>query len=202
MLPNSANKLIEEFSKLPGIGPKSASRLVFYLLGKSKEDVINFGQAVIDLKQGLRECRGCFNISERGLCKICRSAKRDRRQLMVVEQPLDVVAMEKTEYQGLYHVLGGVISPIDGVGPEHLRIEQLIDRLKKGSFKEMILATDPSLEGEATAMYIGKLVAKDEELKTKGIKVTRIARGLPVGGDLEYADEDTLNQAIEGRLEY
>ncbi|TSC92450.1 MAG: Recombination protein recR [Candidatus Berkelbacteria bacterium Licking1014_7] len=217
MLPESVNNLISEFSKLPGIGPKSASRLVFYLLSKSVDDVADLGRAVLDLKKNLRFCDECFNISEEKKCKICQSARRDRTKIMVVSAPLDIVAMEKTEYNGLYFVLGGVISPIDGVGPENLRIDQLLERIKEDTdMKELILATNPSLEGEATAMYIAKSISNLKSPRklppdggairgrqiSKLPKITRIARGLPVGGDLEYADEETLSQAVDGRKEY
>jgi len=202
ILPDSVQNLIDELSKLPGIGPKTASRLAFYLLTKSDQDVENLGKAVADLKKNLVICQKCFNIGEKSPCDICSEPQREQSTLMVVEEPLDVVALEKTGYNGLYHVLGGVISPIDGIGPENLRIRELLDKLKKappnGGFKEVILATDPSLEGEATAMYIAKQILK-ENIK---VKVTRIARGLPVGGDLEYADEITLTRALEGRKEY
>ena len=198
ILPKSVQNLIEEFSKLPGVGPKTASRLVFYLLTKPESDIARLGNAVTELKKNLVYCEKCFNISEKTPCVICLDPKRDETEVMVVEEPLDVLALSKTDYQGLYHVLGGVISPIDGIGPEELRIMELIAKLKKGSTKELILATDPSLEGEATAMYISKLIEK-ENIK---IKVTRIARGLPVGSDLEYADEITLTRALEGRNNY
>lgn len=197
ILPDSVSKLIEEFSKLPGIGPKTASRLTFYLLTKSDGDVANFGQAVLELKKQLKFCQNCYNITEASICLICQNPKRDHFLLMVVEEPLDVVALEKTGYQGVYHVLGGVISPIEGIGPENLRIKELFSRIKKDSIKEIILATDPSLEGEATAMYIAREIQKMSK-----VKITRIARGLPVGGDLEYADEITLTRALEGRREY
>lgn len=200
ILPESVENLIEEFSKLPGVGPKSASRLSFYLLSKSQRDIDSFAEALSNLKKNLVICENCFNISEKNPCGICSDPKRDKTKLMVVEEPLDVLAMSRTDYKGLYHVLGGVISPIDGIGPENLRIKELIDKLKKdtSSIEEVILATDPSLEGEATAMYVNqKLTDSDSKLK-----VTRIARGLPVGGDLEYADEITLSRALEGRSKY
>ena len=201
-LPSSIQNLIDEFSKLPGVGPKTAGRLVFYLLSKPNSDIENLGSAVSNLKKGLVTCQECFNISEKSPCEICADPKRDKTKLLVVEEPLDVVALSRTDYNGLYHILGGVISPIDGIGPENLRVSELIDKLKKGSkaggFTEVILATDPSLEGEATSMYISRRVQK-ENIK---INITRIARGLPVGGDLEYADEITLTRALEGRKEY
>jgi recombination protein RecR len=198
ILPKSVQNLIEEFSKLPGVGPKTAGRLVFYLLSKPAIDIENLGETVKNLKKNLKICEECFNITEVSPCVICADSKRDRKKLMIVEEPLDVIALSKTDYDGLYHVLGGVISPIDGIGPEQLRIHELIAKLKKGDIEETILATDPSLEGEATAMYITKLIQK-ENIPSK---VTRIARGLPVGGDLEYADEITLTRALEGRSKY
>lgn len=198
-LPRSIQNLIEEFSKLPGIGPKTASRLCFYLLTKPDIDVNNLGEAVTNLKKNLKYCQNCFNITEKDPCDICADARRDKTKLMVVEEPLDVVALEKTGFDGLYFCIGGQISPIDGIGPENLRIAELLSKIEKETkIREMILATDPSLEGEATAMYIANQVAK-RKIKTK---VTRIARGLPVGGDLEYADEITLTRALEGRKEY
>lgn len=204
MLPKNIQDTIDEFSKLPGIGPKTASRLTFYLLSKVSADVEKLGQTIVDLKKNLQECRRCFNISIQELCEICDDPKRDQKMIMVVEEPLDIVALEKTDYQGIYHVLGGQISPIDGIGPEDLRIKQLMDRVKGENIEELILSTDPSLEGEATAMYISKQIEKlkDESTKLKKLSVTRIARGLPVGSDLEYADEITLTRALEGRREY
>lgn len=205
-LPRSILNLIEEFGKLPGVGPKTASRLTFYLLTKSNQDVEKFGDAIINLKKNLKTCSQCFSITENDPCPICANPKRDKTILMVVEEPLDVVALEKTGFQGLYHVLGGVISPIDGIGPENLRVRELIAKIEKESdIKEVILATDPSLEGEATSMYIDSQIKKIKINPPKGGKklhVTRIARGLPVGGDLEYADEITLTRALEGRKEY
>lgn len=204
ILPDSVQKLIEEFGKLPGIGPKTASRLSFYLLSKPQRDIDSFSEALSNLKKNLVFCEECFNISEKNPCDICTDPKRDKTSIMVVEEPLDVLALSRTEYKGLYHVLGGVISPIDGIGPENLRIKELIDKLKKDDkIEEVILATDPSLEGEATAMYIAQKLAelKAQNSKLK-IAVTRIARGLPVGGDLEYADEITLTRALEGRGKY
>lgn len=198
-LPHSIEKLIEEFAKLPSVGPKTASRLAFYLLSKPDRDVQTLGEAVIDLKKNLKFCSECFNITETDPCAICSDPKRDKTKIMVVEQPLDVVALEKTNYDGIYFVIGGVISPIDGIGPENLRIGAFLAKIEKNpSISEVILATDPSLEGEATSMYIDKQITK------RGIKIkaTRIARGLPVGGDLEYADEITLTRALEGRKEY
>lgn len=199
LLPHSIENLIEEFGRLPGIGPKTASRLVFYLLSRPNLDVENLGEAVINLKKNLKYCQSCFNITEVDPCQICANPKRDQTNIMVVEEPLDIVALEKTQYDGLYFTLGGVISPIDGIGPENLRISEFLAKIEKTpEIKEVILATDPSLEGEATSMYI------DSQIRKKGykVKVTRIARGLPVGSDLEYADEITLTRALEGRREY
>jgi recombination protein RecR len=199
MLPKSVQNLIDEFSRLPGIGPKTAARLTFYLLTKPKSDIASLGSAVTDLAKNLQYCKHCFNVSEHELCKICDSEERDHSSIAVVEEPLDVIALEKSfAFTGVYHVLGGSISPIDGVGPENLRIEQLLDRLKEGNIVELILATNPDLEGEATAAYI-KDRMKNMQLDTK---ITRIARGLPVGGDLEYADLVTLKRSLEGRREY
>lgn len=200
ILPKSIQRLIEEFSKLPGIGPKTAARLTFYLLSKSLEDVQNLGKAIYHLKRNLLSCSQCFSISETDPCPICKDPKRDRKTILVVQTPLDLLAVEKTkQYKGLYHVLGGAIVPMEGIGPEDLRIKELLDRISKDkdNISEIILATNPDLEGEATAMYIRQKIPK-----IKSIKVTRIARGLPVGGDLEYADEMTLTRALEGRREY
>ena len=204
MLPKNIQETIDEFSKLPGIGPKTASRLTFYLLSKAEMEVEKLGQSLVNLKKNLKECQRCFNITTTDLCDICANEKRDGTKIMVVEEPLDIVALEKTDYSGLYHVLGGQISPIDGIGPENLRIAPLLERITKKQTEELILSTDPSLEGEATAMYIAKQVEKlkKENSKLKNLKVTRIARGLPVGSDLEYADEITLTRALEGRREY
>jgi recombination protein RecR len=199
MLPKSVQNLIDEFSRLPGIGPKTAARLTFYLLTKPKSDIANLGSAVTGLADNLQYCKHCFNVSEQELCKICDNDGRDHSSIAVVEEPLDVIALEKSfAFTGVYHVLGGSISPIDGIGPENLRIEQLLDRLKEGNVVELILATNPDLEGEATAAYI-KDRMKNMNLETK---ITRIARGLPVGGDLEYADLVTLKRSLEGRREY
>lgn len=204
MLPKSITNLIEEFSRLPGIGPKSAARLTFYLLTKSEDDINKLGDTINQLKKGLLFCEKCYNIATESPCGICQDNKKNTSIVCVVEEPLDILALEKTGFEGIYHVLGGVISPIDGIGPENLRINQFINRLTNESINEVILATNPSLEGEATAMYISNQVIK---LQKQGkintnIKLTRIARGLPVGGDLEYADEVTLTRALEGRREY
>ena len=197
-LPSSVQNLINELSKLPGIGTKSAERLTFYLLRSSEKDTKLLGEAILHLKGKIKICSCCFNLAESDPCSICRNPQRDNSIICVTEEPLDVLALEKTGFKGLYHVLGGIISPIEGIGPENLRIRELLKRIKNNQkiIKEIILATNPSLEGEATAMYISRL------LSPLGIKITRIARGLPVGGDLEYADEDTLGKAIEGRRDY
>jgi recombination protein RecR len=196
-LPASVQNLIDEFSRLPSVGPKLAARLTFYLLTKPEKDIESLGQAILDLKKNLTKCRKCFHISEKEICDICESPDRRKDVLLAVEEPLDVIAFEKTGgFDGMYHVIGGVISPIDGIGPEDLRINQLIERIDADGITELILATNPSLEGEATASYIKNL------LKDKPLKITRIARGLPVGGDLEYADEVTLMRSLDGRGEY
>lgn len=199
MLPESVQNLIDEFSKLPGVGPKTAARLVFYLLTKPAADLNSLGQSVLMLAKNLVLCQNCFNISETEQCTICADDKRDHTIITVVEEPLDVIALEKSlGFRGVYHVLGGVISPINGVGPEDLRIEQLLLRLKEHNIHEVILATNPNLEGEATAAYLRDRIHSVNEK----IKITRIARGLPIGGDLEYADEVTLKRSLEGRREY
>lgn len=199
MLPSSIQNLIDQFGRLPGVGPKTAARLTFYLLTKPKSDITNLGNAVLDLTNNLVYCKNCFNISEKEICSICEDEKREHSLVAAVEEPLDVIALEKSlGFCGVYHVLGGSISPIDGIGPDDLRIEQLIDRIRDGKIKEVILATNPDLEGEATAAFVkNKINALDMD-----VMVTRIARGLPVGGDLEYADEVTLKRSLEGRREY
>lgn len=204
MLPKSIQNLISEFGKLPGVGPKTAARLTFYLLSKPEDDIKKLGQAVSDLKENLVYCQECYNISETSPCKICQDTIRSHDTLCVVEEPLDILAFERTNYRGLYHVLGGVISPIDDIGPENLRIKELVAKVNNSKVTEIILATDPSLEGEATAMYIAKEISnlKKKNVKRKNLKVTRLARGLPVGGDLEYTDEVTLTRALEGRSEF
>lgn len=189
-------KLIEEFEKLPGIGHKTAQRLAFHVLNLPTEKADNLAKAITDAKHRIRYCSICSNLTEQDPCSVCSSNTRDRSVYCVVESPRDVVAMERTrEFKGLYHVLHGVISPMSGIGPEDIKIKELLARVKDGNVKEVILATNPNVEGEATAMYISKL------LKPLGIKVTRIAHGIPVGGDLEYADEVTLAKALEGRRE-
>ncbi len=197
LIPKSIEKTIEEFSKLPGIGQKSAERLTFYLLRKTNSDIERFGTTVCKLKEGLRYCSNCQNMTTEDICEICKKPDRDPSVICIVEEVLDLMALEKANnYKGHYHVLHGVISPIDGVGPDELKIAELIERIKKGGIKEIILALNPSLEGEATSAYILRYI------KDYDIKVTRIARGIPVGGDLEYADSQTLKRAFEGRVEY
>ncbi|MBN1937761.1 MAG: recombination protein RecR [Anaerolineae bacterium] len=193
-VPEAVTRLVEEFSRLPGIGPKTASRLTYYLLRASTEQVLALGDAITQLKARIRFCSRCFNITEVDPCPVCTDAKRDSGVVCVVEEPLDLLAIERAGgYHGLYHVLHGAISPVDGVGPEDLRIRELIERMRQEPVVEVILATNPSLEGEATAMYIQR------QLLPFNIRVTRLARGLPVGGDLEYADAITLARALEGR---
>jgi len=197
MLPKSIQNAIDEFSRLPGIGPKSAARIVFYLISKHEVDIEKLSNSIAHLKRDLKICSICFNYAESEPCEICQDAKKDDGSILVVEEPLDVLAIERAGFNGKYHVLGGVISPINGIGPDDLRIGQLIDRVRKNENKinEIILATNPTLEGEATAVYIA------QRLQSYKIKVTRLARGLPSGGDLEYADEATLSRSIEGRKE-
>lgn len=186
--------LIDELGRLPGVGPKSAQRIAFHLLAADPADVRRLADALVEVKQKVRFCRVCGNVAEDDECRICRDTRRDPAVLCVVEEPKDVVAIEKTrEFRGRYHVLGGAISPIEGVGPDDLRVKELMSRLADGVINELILATDPNLEGEATATYLARMT------KPLGLKVTRLASGLPVGGDLEYADEVTLGRAFEGR---
>lgn len=188
--------LIDELGRLPGVGPKSAQRIAYYLLKAAPEDANRLAQAIIDAKARVSWCRRCFNIAEGELCAFCRDDRRDPTLLCVVEEPRDIVAVERThEFTGRYHVLQGAISPIEGIGPEQLRVKELVRRVGEEGVQEAILATNPNIEGEATAMYLAKL------LKPLGVRVTRIASGLPVGGDLEYADEVTLGRAFEGRRE-
>ena len=192
----SIEKLIEAFEKLPSIGNKTAARLAFHMLDATQEETKEFVQAILDAKKNLKYCSKCFNISDTDPCPICANVNRDHTLVCVVEDVRDVVAMERThEFKGIYHVLHGSISPMNGVGPDDIKIKELLSKLMGGEVKEIILATNPRVEGEATAMYISKLV------KPLGIKVTRIAHGIPVGGDLEYTDEVTLSKALEGRRE-
>ena len=192
----SIEKLIEAFEKLPSIGNKTAARLAFYMLNSSKEETDEFVSAIINAKKNLKYCSKCYNISDTDPCTICENPKRDQTVICVVEDVRDIIAMERThEFKGVYHVLHGSISPMNGIGPEDIKIKELLARLMDGQVKEIILATNPIVEGEATAMYLSKLI------KPLGIKVTRIAHGIPVGGDLEYTDEITLTKALEGRRE-
>lgn len=194
--PRSVSRLIEEFHRLPGIGPKTAQRLTFYLLRAPKPQVEQLSEAIRDLREKITTCAICQNIAESNPCPICGDEARDHSLICVVEEPLDLVAIERTrEYTGVYHVLHGAISPVEGIGPEDLRIRELLARLQDGRVSEVLLATNPNIEGEATAMYLERLI------KPLGIRLTRLARGLPVGGDLEYADEITLTRALEGRRE-
>jgi recombination protein RecR len=194
--PEPIAKLIDSFSRLPGIGPKTAARLAFYVLRMKEEDVIDFAKALVNVKRNLTYCSVCCNITDTDPCRICSDKSRDVSVICVVQEPKDLVAMERTrEFNGHYHVLNGAISPMDGLGPDDIRIAELVRRLGDDTVQELILATNPNIEGEATAMYLSRLV------KPFGIKVTRIAHGLPVGGDLEYADEVTISKALEGRRE-
>lgn len=194
--PEPISKLIDSFTKLPGIGPKTAVRLAFFVLNMKEDDVLNFAKALVSAKRELTHCSVCGNITDEDPCPICKDTSRDESIICVVQDPKDVIAMEKMkDYQGKYHVLHGAISPMDGIGPEDINVPALINRLKDEEVEELILATNPNIEGEATAMYISRLV------KPSGIRTTRIAHGLPVGGDLEYADEVTLSKALEGRTD-
>ena len=194
--PEPISKLIDSFMKLPGIGPKTAQRLAFYVLNMNEEDVVDFSRSLMKVKRELQFCSVCGHITDVDPCYICTDKSRDRSIICVVQDTKDVIAMEKMrEYQGMYHVLHGAISPMDGIGPEDINIPALLERLEDENVKELILATNPNIEGESTAMYISRLV------KPIGLKTTRLAHGLPVGGDLEYADEVTLSKAIEYRTE-
>jgi len=195
-VPEPVTRLVEEFSKLPGIGPKTASRLTYYLLRAADEQSLNLAAALQELKARTQFCNTCFNITEKQPCPICSDPGREGMLICVVENPLDVLAIEKTGvYSGRYHVLHGAISPIEGIGPENLKITQLLKRLQNSGVEEIIIATNPTLEGEATAMYLHKQMA------AYSLKISRLARGLPIGGDLEYVDEITLVRALEGRSE-
>tara|TARA_B110000438_G_C15569154_1_gene544606 strand:- start:111 stop:719 length:609 start_codon:yes stop_codon:yes gene_type:complete len=190
----AVQSLIDEFGKLPGVGPKSAQRIAFHLVKLPKDDALRLARAISEAKEKVRFCEKCFNMSDEATCGICSDGRRDPSLVCVVEEPRDIVAVEKTqEYKGFYHVLQGAINPIDGIGPDQLRVKELLERLQDGVVREVILCTNPNIEGEATAMYLARL------LGPLGISVTRIASGLPVGGDLEYADELTLGRALEGR---
>jgi recombination protein RecR len=195
-LPRPVARLVEELIRLPGVGPKSASRLAYYLLRAPEEEARALAEALLEMKQRMRQCSRCYNITEIDPCAICSDENRDRSRICVVEAPLDIVALERTgRYRGLYHVLHGAISPVEGIGPDDLRIGELLTRVRLQPVEEIILATNPSLEGDATAMYLA------QQLIPLGVRVTRLAHGLPMGGDLEYADEITLSRALEGRRE-
>jgi recombination protein RecR len=192
----AVQELIDELGRLPGIGPKSAQRIAFHLLKLPREDALRLSQAIVEAKDKVSFCTRCFNVAEGEECSICLDSRRDATLVCVVEEPRDIVAIEKTQdYQGRYHVLQGAINPIEGVGPDQLRIKELLQRLGTEEIAEIILCTNPNIEGDATAMYLSR------QLRPLGIKVTRLASGLPVGGDLEYADELTLGRALEGRRE-
>ncbi len=195
-IPEPVTKLIEAFARLPGVGPKTASRLTYYLLRAPDDVSLNLADALRDMKANTRYCSLCYNITVDDPCPICADAQRDQRTIAVVEEPLDVLAIERTgAYKGLYHVLHGAISPVNGIGPDDLRIRELVKRVDQGTAAEIIIATNPGLEGDATAMYIQR------ELMGKGLKLSRLARGLPVGSDIEYADSVTLTRALMGRNE-
>ena len=186
--------LIDQFERMNGIGHKTAQRMAYYVLGLSEAEAREFSQAIIDAHTKIKQCKTCCNFADGELCPVCKSTKRDKKVICVVEDPRDVTAIERThEYNGLYHVLHGAISPIDNIGPQQIRVKELIERLSDDTVEEVIMATNPTVEGEATAMYISRL------LKPMGITVTRLAYGVPVGADLEYADEVTLSRALEGR---
>jgi len=198
-LPNSLQNLINFFEQLPGIGPKTAARLTFYLWQTPNHFIEKFAQSLLDLKQKTKQCSICFNLDEVNPCSICSDQNRDKSIVCVVEKPLDVIAFEKMGgFTGVYHILGGVINPLDHIGPEDLRINELVNRIGKGGIKEVILATNPTMEGEATASYIAR---KIQELKIKQIKVTRLGQGLPTGADIDYADSWTIKQSWENRRE-
>ena len=194
--PEPVARLIEALQRLPGIGPKTAQRLTFFLLKRPVEEVRELAAALLGLKERIVSCGTCFNVTDEDPCRICRDPARDGRVICVVEEPNDLLAMERTgEFRGRYHVLLGALSPLDGIGPEDLKVRELLARIEAGGVAEVILATNPNVEGEATALYLARL------LRPLGVRVTRIARGLPVGGDLEYADQVTLSKALEGRRE-
>ncbi len=194
--PEPVARLIEALQRLPGIGPKTAQRLTFFLLKRPADEVRELAESLVAVKSRIVYCRTCFNVTDEDPCRMCADPARDARLLCVVEEPNDLLAMERTgEYRGRYHVLLGALSPLDGVGPDDLKVRELLARIEAGALVEVILATNPNVEGEATALYLAKL------LRPLGVRVTRIARGLPVGGDLEYADQVTLSKALEGRRE-
>jgi recombination protein RecR len=194
--PEPVARLIEALQRLPGIGPKTAQRLTFFLLKRPADEVRELSAALVAVKERIVSCQSCFNVTDEDPCRICADPRRDGRVLCVVEEPNDLLAMERTgEFRGRYHVLLGALSPLDGIGPDDIKVRELLARLDAGGIAEVILATNPNVEGEATALYLAKL------LRPLGLRVTRIARGLPVGGDLEYADQVTLSKALEGRRE-
>lgn len=194
----AVQRLIDELAKLPGIGPKTAQRLTFHLLKLAPEDALPLARAIVEVKETVRFCRRCFNLTEQELCAICRDARREQSLLCVVEEPSDVLSLERThEYRGLYHVLGGALSPLDGIGPDKLHLAELFERLAAEPVSELIIATNPSLAGEATALFIAEQLRPAVE--EGRLRVTKLAAGLPVGGDLEYADEVTLGRALVGR---
>jgi recombination protein RecR len=196
MFEGPLQRLVDELARLPGVGRKSAQRMAFHLLSVDDADARRLGQAIIDLREQVRHCRRCFNVTASEECAVCRDARRDASILCVVERPQDIVVIERTqEFRGRYHVLGGSLSPINGIGPDQLRIPELRDRVPAEHVTEMIIATNPTVEGDATAMYLAR------EFKPAGVRVTRLASGLPVGGDLDYADELTLGRALSGRME-
>lgn len=192
----SVENLINEFRKLPGIGPKSAKRIVFFLLKLSHNDIVKFSRNLIEMKEKVKFCSKCYSLTEEDICHICRDQSRDRKKICIVEEVSDVIIIEKTgEYKGLYHILGGLLSPIENVGPDEIRVPRLLERVKASNIEEVIIALNPTVEGESTAMYLKKI------LTPFGAKVTKLASGLPVGGDLEYADEITIGRAISDRRE-
>jgi recombination protein RecR len=194
--PEPVARLIEALQRLPGIGPKTAQRLTFFLLKRPLDEVRELSESLMAVKEKIVSCQTCFNVTDEDPCRICADVARDARVLCVVEEPNDLMAMERTgEFRGRYHVLLGALSPLDGIGPDDLKIRELLRRIEAGEIAEVILATNPNVEGEATALYLAKL------LRPLGVRITRIARGLPVGGDLEYADQVTLSKALEGRRE-
>ncbi len=194
--PEPVARLIDALQRLPGIGPKTAQRLTFFLLKRPHDEVRELSEALVAVKERIVHCRICFNVTDEDPCRICADPARDPALLCIVEEPNDLLAMERTgEFRGHYHVLGGALSPLDGIGPDDLKVRELLTRLDAGDLREVILATNPNVEGEATALYLAKL------LRPLGVRITRIARGLPVGGDLEYADQVTLSKALEGRRE-
>lgn len=193
----SVENLINEFRKLPGIGPKSAKRIVFFLLKLSHSDIVKFSRNLIEMKEKVKFCSQCYSLTEEDICHFCRDQSRDRKIICIVEEVSDVIIIEKTgEYKGLYHILGGLLSPIENVGPDEIRVPRLLERVKANNIEEVIIALNPTVEGESTAMYLKKILTRF------GVKVTKLASGLPVGGDLEYADEITIGRAISDRREF